>query len=78
MDEAEELIVPPELEKAFKKFENSKGYFLSLSKSKKKVLLYWMALAKTDTTRQKRILEIVENASQKQLPKPFRPKKNGI
>jgi uncharacterized protein YdeI (YjbR/CyaY-like superfamily) len=78
LDEAEELVVPPELEKAFEKFENSKDYFSSLSKSKKKVLLYWIALAKTETTRQNRILEIAENASQKQQPKQFRPKKNGI
>lgn len=78
LDEAEELTIPPELEKAFGYFENSKDYFLSLSKSKKKVLLYWIALAKTDTTRQKRILEIAENASQKQLPKSFRPKKNDL
>lgn len=77
LDEAEELILPPELEKALQKSEDSKDYFSSLSKSKKKVLLYWITLAKTETTRQKRILEIAENASQKQLPKPFRPKKNG-
>jgi uncharacterized protein YdeI (YjbR/CyaY-like superfamily) len=76
LDEAEELIVPTELEKSFGKFENSKDYFLSLSKSKKKVLLYWIALAKTETTRQNRILEIAENAYQRQLPKQFRPKKN--
>ena len=78
LDEVEELIIPSELEKAFEKFENSKDYFSSLSKSKKKVLLQWIALAKTDTTRQKRIFEIAENASQKQQPKQFRPKKNGI
>lgn len=78
LDEAEELIIPSELEKEFGNFKNSKDYFLSLSKSKKKKLLYWIALAKTEATRQKRILEIVEKASQKQLPKPFRPKKNGI
>jgi hypothetical protein len=47
-----------------------------LSKSKKKILLQWIALAKTDTTKQKRILEIAENASQKQQPQPFRPKKS--
>ena len=76
LDEAEELTVPAELEKAFEKFENSKDHFSSLSKSKKKVLLYWIALAKTEATRQKRILEIAENASQKQQPKQFRPKKN--
>lgn len=78
LDEVEELTIPSELEKAFEKFENSKDYFSSLSKSKKKVLLQWIALAKTDTTRQKRILEIAENASQKQQPKQFRPKKNSI
>ncbi len=78
LDEVEELTIPSELEKAFENFENSKDYFSSLSKSKKKVLLQWIALAKTDTTRQRRILEIAENASQKQQPKQFRPKKNGI
>jgi uncharacterized protein YdeI (YjbR/CyaY-like superfamily) len=78
LDDAEELVIPPELQKALEEFENSKDYFSSLSKSKKKVLLYWIALAKTETTRQNRILEIAENASQKQQPKQFRPKKNGI
>lgn len=75
LDEAEELIIPQELEEAFEKFENSKDYFSSLSKSKKKILLHWIALAKTEATRQKRILEIAENASQKQQPQQFRPKK---
>ncbi len=75
LDEAEELTVPSELEKAFEKFENSKDHFSSLSKSKKKVLLYWIALAKTERTKQNRIIEIAENASLKQLPKQFRQKK---
>lgn len=75
LDEVEELIIPSELEKAFENFQNSKDFFSSLSKSKQKVLLQWIALAKTDTTRQRRILEIAENASQKQQPKQFRPKK---
>ena len=78
LDEVEELIIPAELEKAFETFENSKDYFLSLSKSKKKGLLQWIALAKTDATRQKRIFELAANASQNQQPKQFRPKKNGI
>lgn len=78
LDEAEELNIPTELEKAFEKFNHSKEYFSSLSKSKKKNLLQWIALAKTATTKQKRILEIAENASQKQQPKQFRPKKNDI
>lgn len=78
LDEVEELIIPSELEKAFEKFENSKDYFSSLSKSKKKGLLQWIALAKKDTTRQKRIFEIAENASQQQLPQQFRPKKSDL
>jgi uncharacterized protein YdeI (YjbR/CyaY-like superfamily) len=78
LDEVEELIIPSELEKAFENFENSKDYFTSLSKSKKKVLLQWIALAKTNATKQKRIFEIAKNASQKQQPKQFIPKKNGI
>ena len=78
LDEVEELMIPSELEKTFESFENSKDYFSSLSKSKQKVLLQWIALAKTDTTRQKRIFEIAENASKKQQPKQFSPKKNGI
>lgn len=78
LDAVEELIIPQDLEEAFAKLDNSKDYFSSLSKSKKKVLLQWIALAKTDTTRQRRIFEIAENASQQQQPKQFRLKKNGI
>jgi uncharacterized protein YdeI (YjbR/CyaY-like superfamily) len=74
LDEVEELTIPAALENAFEKLEYSKDYFLSLSKSKRKVLLQWIALAKTETTRQKRILEIAENASQQQQPQAFRPK----
>jgi uncharacterized protein YdeI (YjbR/CyaY-like superfamily) len=77
LDEVEELIIPLDLEEAFTKLDNSKDYFLALSKSRKKVLLQWIALAKTASTRQKRILEIAENAFQKQEPKLFRPKKKG-
>lgn len=74
LDEVEELIIPKELEIAFKKYKKSKEYYSMLSSSKKKILLQWIALAKTDTTKQKRILEIAENASLHQLPSSFRPK----
>jgi uncharacterized protein YdeI (YjbR/CyaY-like superfamily) len=78
LDEVEELIIPADLESLFVKNDGSKEYFSSLSKSRRKNLLQWIALAKTDTTRQKRILEIVENAMKNQLPKQFRTKKDGI
>jgi uncharacterized protein YdeI (YjbR/CyaY-like superfamily) len=78
LDEVEELIIPTDFENLFIKNDGSKEYFSSLSKSRRKNLLQWIALAKTDTTRQKRILEIVENAMKKQVPKQFRTKKNDI
>lgn len=74
LDEVEELIIPKELEIAFKNHKKSKEYYSMLSSSKKKMLLQWIALAKSDTTKQKRILEIAENASLHQLPSSFRPK----
>ena len=54
---------------------NDKGaqeYFDSLSKSAKKILLYWAISAKRTETRQKRIIEIAKCASEKLKPKQFR------
>ncbi|MCB0649043.1 MAG: YdeI/OmpD-associated family protein [Saprospiraceae bacterium] len=72
LDDVEELIVPQALENAFDRFEHSRDFFYTLSKSRKKLLLSWIALAKTEVTIEKRILEIAENAGQSQLPKTFR------
>ena len=71
LDEVEELIVPKDLEKAFKQHNGSKDYFLSLSKSVKKALLQRIVLAKRAETRQKRINEIAELAGQNKKPKQF-------
>lgn len=71
LDEVEELIIPKDLEKAFKKHKGSKEYFLSLSKSVRKMILQWLVLAKRSETRQKRIAEIAEHAGQKTKPKQF-------
>jgi uncharacterized protein YdeI (YjbR/CyaY-like superfamily) len=38
----------------------------------KKILLYWIISAKRSETRQKRILDIAENAGKNLKPKPFR------
>ncbi len=72
LDSVEALIVPQDLEEALEKYNGSKIYFDKLSKSEKKILLYWIVSAKRDETRKKRILEIAVNASQNQKPKPFR------
>jgi uncharacterized protein YdeI (YjbR/CyaY-like superfamily) len=72
LDEVEDLTIPDDLEKALKTKRGSMAFFLSLSKSSKKMLLAWVTLAKRPETRQKRISEIVENAGQKLKPKQFR------
>jgi len=71
LDEVEELIIPHDLEKAFEKYKGSKDYFLSLSKTVRKMMLSWIVLAKRPETRQKRIDEIAELAGQNKKPKQF-------
>ena len=72
LDEVEALLIPEDLKREFVNHEGSLEYFDNLSKSVKKILLYWIVSAKRKETRQKRILEIVENASRKLKPKQFR------
>lgn len=72
LDEVEELIVPKDLSAAFRKNAGSKAFFSGLSKSSKKMLLYWIVSAKRPETRQKRITEIAELAAQQLKPKQFR------
>jgi uncharacterized protein YdeI (YjbR/CyaY-like superfamily) len=72
LDEVEALIIPTDLKKEFDKRVGSLEYYESLSKSVKKILLGWVVLAKRAETRQKRIIEIAENASRKLKPKKFR------
>ena len=71
LDEAEALIIPTDLETAFKKKKNSKEFFLSLSRTDKRNILQWLVLAKREKTRQSRINEIVTLAEQKLKPKQF-------
>lgn len=72
LDTVEELTIPEDLEAAFELNDGSKDFFMSLSKSAKKMVLYWLVSAKQQTTRQKRIKEIAELAAQKLKPKQFR------
>ncbi len=71
LDEVEALIIPSDLEEAFNKYSNSKDYFMSLSKSAKKILLSWIVLAKRPETRQKRINEIALCAGENRKPDQF-------
>lgn len=69
LDEVEELIIPEDLDAEFQTRPNSKAYFLSLSKSVRKLILHWVVLARRPDTRQKRIIEIVELAAQGKKPR---------
>jgi len=72
LDEVEALVIPEDLKKEFNERVGSLEHYESLSKSAKKILLAWVVLAKRTETRQKRIIEIAENASRKLKPKQFR------
>ncbi|TJZ62737.1 hypothetical protein FAZ15_00030 [Sphingobacterium olei] len=72
LDEVEELIIPADLDAAFADKPNAKDFFLSLSKSVRKIILTWLVFAKTTATRQKRITEIIESAEQNLRPKHLR------
>ncbi|HFK5506645.1 MULTISPECIES: YdeI/OmpD-associated family protein [Elizabethkingia] len=72
LDEIEEVIIPEDLEIAFKKYNGSKDYFLSLSKSTRKIILSWIILVGKQETRQKRIEEVVESAALNLKPKHLR------
>lgn len=69
LDEVEELIMPADLEAAFVEKPNAKDFFLSLSKSVRKMILAWLVFAKTTETRQKRIAEIVGQAENQLKPR---------
>lgn len=65
LDEVEEMIIPEDLEAAFDQNPGSKDFFLSLSKSVKKLLLFKLVFAKREETRQNRISEIMELVAKK-------------
>ena len=72
IDEIEALVVPEDLAAALAHHKGAIDYFNGLSKSAKKILLHWVISAKRPETRQKRVLEIAENASENLKPKQFR------
>lgn len=72
LDAAETLEVPMDLARKFNEFPGSRDFFDSQSKSLRKSLLIWIAMAKGPATREQRVLEIAENAGQNLKPKAFR------
>lgn len=71
LDQVEELLIPDDLNLALRATPPAEEYFLSLSKSVKKMMLTWLVLAKRPETRQNRISEIARTAAQGTRPKQF-------
>ena len=72
LDGVEELEIPKDLGKAFRKHKGSRQYFMGLSKSVKKMMLHWIIMAKKPETREKRIEEIANLSGQGMKPAQFR------
>ncbi|WP_341227261.1 YdeI/OmpD-associated family protein [uncultured Arcticibacterium sp.] len=72
LDAIDALIIPDDLEKEFAKHSGSKEFFENLSKSQKKIILYWVTIAKREETKAKRMSETAVCAAQNQLPKHLR------
>lgn len=68
LDEVEELIIPDELMKELEARPGAKEFFLSLSPSVRKLALYKIVLAKRPETKQKRTVEIAEQAARREKP----------
>jgi uncharacterized protein YdeI (YjbR/CyaY-like superfamily) len=75
LDDAENLVIPKDLEKAFSKYKNAKTNFLKLSRTDKRNILQWLTLAKRPETIEKRVAEIASLAQQGLKPKQFTVKK---
>lgn len=63
LDHVEDLLIPDDLRKAFSKNKDAKKNFEAFSRSSQKIILGWIAGARRDETREKRIRETVSLAS---------------
>jgi len=64
LDEVEELIVPKDLELAFKQNKIALDNYLNFSPSYRKSYLYWLNQAKREATRNNRITQIIHYCNQ--------------
>lgn len=71
LDEVEALLIPKDLEQALEEKAGAKDFFLGLSKSAKKGMLYWVISAKRKETRFRRIEEIATLAALGRKPNQF-------
>lgn len=65
----DDLVVPPELEAALKRKRKARELFESLAPSHKKQYIYWIAEAKRDETRKRRVAETVRMLAEGKKPR---------
>lgn len=72
LDDIEDLIIPPELATELATHSVANEFYQNLSKSIKKQILYWLASAKREETRRKRLQTIISEMNQQKVPNGFR------
>lgn len=71
LNDIEVLKIPDDLNAKLEEAPEAKAFFESLAKSAKQNMLWWIASAKKEETRNSRIDEIVSCAIQRKKPKQF-------
>ncbi|MCB0035464.1 MAG: YdeI/OmpD-associated family protein [Anaerolineales bacterium] len=64
LDDVENLLVPDDLAEELKKYKKAAYYFERFPPSSKRGILEWIKMAKTEKTRQKRIVETATKAAE--------------
>ena len=74
LDSVEALEVPADLAAALAARAGAREWFDSVSPSRRKMILGWIATAKRPETRAARIQDVASSVALKQLPGPLRPR----
>ena len=76
LDDIENLVLPDDLAEAFARYPGAADHWEAFPRSAKRGILEWIANAKRDETRQKRVDETARLAQQNERANQWRPKKS--
>jgi uncharacterized protein YdeI (YjbR/CyaY-like superfamily) len=77
LDDIERVVIPPDLQMALNKNKTALKHFEAFPPSSKKIILLWIAGAKTEATRSKRIAEAVAMAGENKRANHYTPPQIG-
>lgn len=72
LDEVERLSVPDDLSRAFAKYGRAAAHFDAFPRSSKRIILEWIASAKTEATRKRRVDEAARLAARNERANHWR------